>query len=498
MKKKLIAVLAVLVLMFSLIPAAAADDTEYIYVDVGESLYKQLLEFPNGTGYSYDLPGGLYIQEDGHAGQMGLVLCGAIYTPGTYEVNIYVEDMGTWSYRVVVADPQPIIDWPYIVFQSRGQECEQGGDCYIYVEVENPSGLDLYYSWYRDGAWYRDGSSGTYADSSKLGTSYYYCEVGFYINGEYQSITSNRIGVQITAPELMGLYIYSSPNKKLYNLGDNLNTEGLGIVLCYSNGEEKVVWSGFKCSPTVMNKVGKQWIDVEYDGVYTGFEVDVREHVTIKSINVYQLPDKLNYNVGDKLDFTGLKVRVNYSDGGSTVIQNGFTCTPATFKHEGTQKVTVTYEGATTTFEVNVQDPDKSAGISVETLPAKVVYKVGDSLDVTGMKIRLSTKDGSSIVDALNNSKLSFSPVQFTKEGLQTVKVTYKDTEEYTCEFSVQVEKAKGTEPGPSASPGSETEKTEEAGSSSNTLLTVLLVVAIAAVAALGVTVAVLLKKKRG
>ena len=498
MRRKLITVLAILAMLLTLLPAAFADDTQYFYVNVGESLYEPLMEFPNGTGYSYDLPNGLYLQEDGHAGQMGLVLCGAIWSAGTYNANIYVDGMGTWSYKVVVKEPVgPVRQPPTISFASRGQECGVGDSCNIYVEVSNPGGYDLYYSWYKDGAWYQDGSSSIYADTSRAGTSYYTCEVGWYINGNYTSITSNSIGVKVKAPHVLDyIYIYDNPYKNMYSVGEYLNTDGLAIGLTYQDGDEQMIRSGFTCDPTYMDKPGTKTIGVYYGGCYTSFNVSVREKVVISGVSVYTLPEKLNYNVGETLDTTGLSLRVNYSDGGSSVYSNGFSCSPTGFTAEGSQTVTVTYEGKTTSFNVNVQDPAKTTGISVDRLPNKVEYNPGDQLDVSGLRIKVSTKGGSEVVDALNNSRFSFDPVVLNTEGQQLITVTYKDGgKKYDCQFNVQVKKnAKAPESpvptAPTAAPQT------NAGSGSHVLL-IVLGVALVLILVLIVCVFVMMRRNR-
>lgn len=528
--KKLLSLLLVFVLIFSLMPCAFADefgddgggddhggfvgpvtappridwcsgsqtcyvnDSVYLSVDVDNSGGWDLnyTWYKNGAPVGYS--SGIYA-DTSRGGDMNYFCHIDAYHDGAQVA------LDTATIIVTVLDVGPVLPPPSIVFQSRGQECARGEACQIYVDVENSGGYDLYYSWYKDGAWYSDGSSSIYADTSKVGTSYYTCEIGYYVNGVYCSITSSSIGVQVydNTPVLNGIYMYSNPGKTVYNVGDYLSTNGLGIVLCYSDGSEKVVWSGFKCSPTYMDRVGTRWIDVEYGGYYTGFNVSVKDAVFVKSISVYQTPDKVNYNIGDKLDTAGLKLRVNYSDGGSSVINSGFKCSPDSFNKEGAQTVNVSYEGAVTSFSVSVQNPSKVTGISVASLPSKTVYYVGDTLDVSGMKVRVSTGSGFNTVSVLNNSKFSFEPTKLTQEGQQTIKVTYKDAEEYSCEFSVSVSKAKGESdvvPSPDAAPSpSPSSAQPESGSSSP--IVILLIIACAAVVGLGAAVIILLRKSR-
>ena len=58
--------------------------------------------------------------------------------------------------------------------------------------------------------------------------------------------------------------------------------------------------------------------------------------------------------IGDALETVGISVNIQYSDGKTSTVMNGFTCSPTIFDTAGTQSVTVTYKGFTTSFEVNV------------------------------------------------------------------------------------------------------------------------------------------------
>lgn len=75
---------------------------------------------------------------------------------------------------------------------------------------------------------------------------------------------------------------------------------------------------------------------------------------TVKSISVLTLPNKTSYNYKDTLDTTGLELSVNYTDGTSETVTSGYEATPTNLKKTGSQVITVTYEGCTATFSVNV------------------------------------------------------------------------------------------------------------------------------------------------
>ncbi len=76
---------------------------------------------------------------------------------------------------------------------------------------------------------------------------------------------------------------------------------------------------------------------------------------TITGISVAAMPAGTVYYVGDTLDPTGLKLTVAYSDGTTKTITGGYDYSPKTLNAVGTQTVTVTYQGKSTSFTVNVK-----------------------------------------------------------------------------------------------------------------------------------------------
>lgn len=72
-----------------------------------------------------------------------------------------------------------------------------------------------------------------------------------------------------------------------------------------------------------------------------------------KSIEVASLPTKTQYDAGESLDLTGLTLNVHYNDFTSEVVSEGFTADKDILSASD-HTVTVTYEGLTCQFEINV------------------------------------------------------------------------------------------------------------------------------------------------
>ena len=76
--------------------------------------------------------------------------------------------------------------------------------------------------------------------------------------------------------------------------------------------------------------------------------------IVLSSISVKTNPSDVSYCVGETLNTSGLTLTAKYSDGSTKTISSGFTCSPTTLNTVGTQKITVTYSGKTTSFNVTV------------------------------------------------------------------------------------------------------------------------------------------------
>lgn len=78
--------------------------------------------------------------------------------------------------------------------------------------------------------------------------------------------------------------------------------------------------------------------------------------VTLQGLSIHSTPNKTNYVVGEKINTAGLEVVAKYSDGSSQIISSGLSVTPTVLDTAGKQKVTVTYKGNHTNFDVFVDE----------------------------------------------------------------------------------------------------------------------------------------------
>lgn len=84
------------------------------------------------------------------------------------------------------------------------------------------------------------------------------------------------------------------------------------------------------------------------------YKEDAPAEKTAVSVEIESLPKKLDYYYKETLNTVGLSLTVNYSDGSKETVTSGFTASPTNLNKTGIQKITVTYEGCTDTFDVSV------------------------------------------------------------------------------------------------------------------------------------------------
>ncbi len=201
-----------------------------------------------------------------------------------------------------------------------------------------------------------------------------------------EATTSFEVVVKEPTPE--SLLIIKTPSKMIYEIGEELDTTGLELELSYSDGSTQNIAQGFIVSGFDSETAGTKTVTVSYEGVETTYQVIIKE-LTVKSISVKSFPDKIFYEIDDVFDAEGLEIELIYSNGSTEIITDGFETNGFTSETAGTKTVTVTYGELTTSFAVIVNEL-KVTDITIKTPPQKIVYEIGESLDLTGLELKIT------------------------------------------------------------------------------------------------------------
>ncbi|MCR5308709.1 MAG: bacterial Ig-like domain-containing protein [Bacilli bacterium] len=241
---------------------------------------------------------------------------------------------------------------------------------------------------------------------------------------------------------LSSIAINTDNVKKEYKHNEAFSTDGLVVTATYSDGSTANV-TNYTTNPingATLDTVGNKTIAVTYEGKTKTYDINVVAvlvDISADSTNV-----KKDYKQNDKLDLTGLVVTANYSDGTTTNVTN-YTVNPingADLGTVGTQTITVTYEGKTVSFGVEVEK--KLVSITLDTSNVKKEYYQGDSVDLTGLVVTANYSDGSTAdVSTLvtNNVPDGYTFVVF---NTLTVTISYNGkTASFNCTCSPFAEK---------------------------------------------------------
>ena len=188
------------------------------------------------------------------------------------------------------------------------------------------------------------------------------------------------VGAKAPFVNLQSIYLEKWPTKTEYYLGDSVDLTGMKVTAVATIYDEKtkeyiakeidvtdLAW----VEPAVFTSDEAQSVMVyvkapNKNGKLYTFEDSFR--VTFKyadakdilRIEVYQKPTKLTYTEGEKLDTTGMTVRLHKGDGSAEDITEGFKTDVTTLSEVGTKTVTVTYgegeKAQTATFDVTVNE----------------------------------------------------------------------------------------------------------------------------------------------
>lgn len=230
--------------------------------------------------------------------------------------------------------------------------------------------------------------------------------------------------------------IISLPSKLKYKKDEYFNSSGLAVKATYNNGTSAEI-SDYTISYPDMSSAGTKTVTITYDDQTATFDIEV---IAISKIEITTLPNKLEYRKNETLDTTGLVVSTVWTDGSKETITD-YTLSGFDSTETGEKTITVTYQTFTATFNVTVVAD--TAGIRISHYPNKVYYKIGETLDATGLTVAKYRADGTEV----EITGYTVSDLDSSTSGSKTVNVFYTEaissteSKTFNTDFQVRVTK---------------------------------------------------------
>ncbi|MFD1780655.1 bacterial Ig-like domain-containing protein [Fredinandcohnia salidurans] len=242
------------------------------------------------------------------------------------------------------------------------------------------------------------------------------------------------------------LEVNSDHMKTEYLTDEELNLDGLVVKAIYDTGEESTlsaneyIVTGFDSST-----VGTNTIKISYGGAVSTIDLTINA-LTLNDLSIKYFPAKTVYYPGDKFESAGLQVFGSYNNGETYELsaeQYNFKIDDVTlddsfeFKVPGTKTVSIVpkdFPAVTASFNVTVKDTELE-GLEIKKQPVKTQYFIGDPLDLTGMVVYATYKDGSQV--RLLENEYDVSNFDTTTPGDKNVVISHKDASK-TITFNVK------------------------------------------------------------
>ena len=254
-----------------------------------------------------------------------------------------------------------------------------------------------------------------------------------FVTVSYKNL-STHLNVTVTDKVTVKSLVATAMPKIDYVSGQELDLTGMEITLTLSDGIVKVLEADkYVTEPANGTKLyagADTKITVTYthdDGqVYT---IELPLNVTgkeIVSLFISKMPDKLAYTEGEIFDPTGLIVRAYYNDNTTEEITN-YIYSTAPFVCTENEVRTISFEISVSTHKQYITitvEPKVIAKIEIGSAPNKIVYRIGDKFDPTGMTVNATYADGSII--PIPVSECTILPAGYITAEDNTVTVAFR------------------------------------------------------------------------
>ena len=282
--------------------------------------------------------------------------------------------------------------------------------------------------------------------------------------GATLQMTYITINKSVEVPVLDRLEV-AAPTIVKYELGEELNTDGMVVRAVYSDGSSKVLTAEqYTLSGFSSDKAGTKTVTVSYtENEITktaSFDVTIKEAPVVIQVDKTGLKEKL-----DEAKAIGPD---GVTEGSYEKLQNAIQEAEGVYNDPNASQDAVNQQIQKLIGAISGLKPVLS-GLEVSD-PVKTEYAVGERLDTTGMTVTAQYSDGTTVT--LASGQYTVSGFDSATAGEKQVTVSYtEDGVTKTAAFTVTVKESSGSseDPGSSEGPGTGSSGSESSGTESGT-----------------------------
>ena len=401
-KTRILAVLLTIIVLFSLMPTMVFGEEQLIGIEITQPPYT-LVYF---TGQEFD-PSGMIISalfDNDTAEEIDLYEC-------SFSVYIF-EESGMCDVTVEYSGETASFEVEVLDRTITEIQITQSPDKLIYYigQEFDPTGMVISASFNDDTV--------EEIDLNECSFSIYIFEESgmFDIIVEYSGETAS-FGVEVLGREITEIQVTQLPLKLVYYTGQEFDMTGMEVSALFSDESIEEINLNECFFSVDLSTSGDA---VEATVIYENFTAVIIIKViqfTNTGIELISLPNKLEYNQGEELDCTGMKIKVFHNDGSTSIVDANSSMVSGYKKNIlGKQTITVTYEDFSDYFPVNVIAD--GGQISVGTVKGRAGDTVNVSISITDnpgivvMMLQLNyDKDILKLIGVSNTNSIFSNPV---------------------------------------------------------------------------------------
>ena len=226
---------------------------------------------------------------------------------------------------------------------------------------------------------------------------------------KYNGENAGTISVTVKYPQATSVLLDTTNFNSYYMSTEALNLQGLVVNIIYENGRVESV-TELTADPVNMTTAGEKTVIIKYTDPASGAVASTTVNITVDALENYTIDTTgmtLVYFEGDTFSFEGIKVTAHYHFAADKLISFD----DLTFVHEPDltatpgNKVVEVKVGDVKVGEFVVAVGDIIATPTLNLSGVKTDYKLGESVDLTGLTLSITYNDPD--VAAKNNIALS-------------------------------------------------------------------------------------------